>query len=132
MARGEQAGGVEDVAEQLPLLGEVDRLGARAEDPVAGILDALREPERRLAAELADDAEDLARLRLGVQHLEDVLERQRLEVEAVAGVVVGRDGLGVAVDHDGLVAGIRRARTTRARTSSRTRRPGRCGSGPSR
>ena len=34
---------------------------------------------------------------------EDVFERERLEVEAVAGVVVGGDRLGIAVDHDGLV-----------------------------
>ena len=45
--------------------------------------------------------------RLGVDDLEHVLERERLEVEPVAGVVVGRDRLRVAVDHDGLEAGIR-------------------------
>jgi hypothetical protein len=39
--------------------------------------------------------------------LEHVLGGERLEVEAVRGVVVGRDGLGVAVDHDGLEAGSR-------------------------
>ena len=33
-----------------------------------------------------------------------VLQRQRLEVELVGGVVVGGDGLGVAVDHDGVKA----------------------------
>ncbi len=36
--------------------------------------------------------------------VEHVFERERLEVEAVGGVVVGRDRLGVGVDHDGLVA----------------------------
>ncbi len=34
----------------------------------------------------------------------DVLEGERLEVQPVGDVVVGRDGLGVAVDHDGVVA----------------------------
>ena len=34
---------------------------------------------------------------------EHIFERERLEVEAVAGVVVGRDRLGIAVDHDGFV-----------------------------
>ena len=34
----------------------------------------------------------------------NVLERQRLKVEAVAGVVISRDGLGIAVDHDRLVS----------------------------
>ena len=39
------------------------------------------------------------------QIVSDVLARERLEEEPVAGVVVGRDRLGIAVDHDGLVAG---------------------------
>src|ERR1043166_7214835 len=33
-----------------------------------------------------------------------IFKGQRLEVEAVGGVVVGRDRLRIAVDHDGLVA----------------------------
>ena len=32
--------------------------------------------------------------------VEDVLQRERLEVEAIAGVVIGGYGLGIAVDHD--------------------------------
>ena len=56
------------------------------------------------------------RLRLGVDDLEHVLERQRLEVEPVAGVVVGRDRLGVAVDHDRLEPGVvQRERRVHAR-----------------
>ncbi len=43
---------------------------------------------------------------LGVEHVGHVLVGQRLEVQAVRGVVVGRDRLGVAVDHDRLVAGV--------------------------
>ena len=43
---------------------------------------------------------------LALEDLDDVFFGQRLEIEAVGGVVVGRDGLGVAVDHDGLVAGV--------------------------
>ena len=43
---------------------------------------------------------------LGAQDLQHVLRRQRLEIEPVRGVVVGRHGLGVAVDHDRLVAGV--------------------------
>ena len=48
-----------------------------------------------------------AGLLLGVHDLEHVLEGERLEVEPVGGVVVGGDGLRVAVDHHGLVAGLR-------------------------
>ena len=43
---------------------------------------------------------------LGLEHVGHVLGRQRFEVEPVRGVVVGRHRLGVAVDHDGLVAGV--------------------------
>ena len=60
------------------------------------------EPQRRLAAELDDHA-------LGLLDLDDrqhVLERQRLEVQPVGRVVVGRDRLRVAVDHHRVAAGL--------------------------
>ena len=59
------------------------------------------ELERSLAAELDDRAQRL----LAAVDRHHVLERQRLEVEPVRGVVVRRDGLRVAVHHDRLVAG---------------------------
>ncbi len=82
------------------------------------------EVERRLAAELHDDAPAFFLL-VDVEH---VFERERLEVEFVARVVVGRNGLGVRVDHDGLEAELLAARTRHGRSSSRTRCPARCGS----
>ncbi len=84
--------------------GEVPTIGQ------SGVLEAFGEAERGLAAELDDDADDagaargLAALVLGLEDLGDVFEGERFEVEPVGGVVVGGDGLGVAVDHDGLVA----------------------------
>ena len=63
-----------------------------------------RELQRRLPAELHDDAVERALLALFFADGEHVFERERLEVEAVRGVVVGRHRLGVAVDHDGLEA----------------------------
>ena len=42
---------------------------------------------------------------LGVDDLQHVFRRQRLEIEPVGGVVVGRHRFRIAVDHDGLVAG---------------------------
>ena len=41
---------------------------------------------------------------LGVDDLQHVLGGERLEIEPVGGVVVGRHRLRIAVDHDGLVA----------------------------
>ena len=101
-----QPGLGEHPPERAALLGEVDRPGRRADDRHAVVLEPLRQAERGLAAELADHAGDRSGLLLGVHDLEHVLEGQRLEVEPVGGVVVGRDGLGVAVDHHGLVAGL--------------------------
>ena len=43
---------------------------------------------------------------LGAQDLQHVLGGQRLEIEPVGGVVVGRHGLRVAVDHDRFEAGV--------------------------
>ena len=98
----------EHLAELAAVLGEVDRLGAGADDRHARVGEPLGQAERRLPTELHDHADDTgtacARRRFGVVDLEHVLEGQRLEVQPVGGVVVGRHRLGVAVDHDGLEA----------------------------
>ena len=89
---------VEQVAEAAAVLREVDRVDARAEDRHAALLQARGELQRRLAAELHDHAFGL----LDLDDPEHVFERQRLEVQAVGGVVVRGDGLRVAVDHHGV------------------------------
>ena len=65
-------------------------------------------------------------------HVEHALDGERLEVEPVRRVVVGRDGLGVRVHEDDLVPEPAERRARPASSSSRTRSPGRCGSAPSR
>ena len=86
--------------EAFAVLGGVDLVGGGADDRHPGGLERQGQLERGLAAELDDDS-----LRLLHMHdLEHVLQGQRLEIEAVGAVVVGGDGLGIAVDHDGLVA----------------------------
>ena len=79
---------------------EVPRIGTPA------LLERVRELQRRLAAELDDDALERPRLALLGEDLEHVLGGQRLEIEAVGGVVVGRHRLRIAVDHDRFVAGL--------------------------
>ena len=59
--------------------------GDGADDRHAGLLEVERELERRLPAVLDDHADRL----FLVDDLEHVLERQRLEVQPVGGVVVG-------------------------------------------
>ena len=57
---GGQAGLVEHVAEGAALLGQVDGLGAGADDRHARVLERLRQPQRGLPAELDDDPGDRA------------------------------------------------------------------------
>ena len=72
----------------------------RTEDAVTAFLDGASEPKRRLASELRHDADGL----LAIAHGEHLFRRERLEVETVRRVVVGGDGLRIAVDHHRLVA----------------------------
>ena len=76
---------LEQLAEAPAVLGQVDGLLRRAQDGDAGLGERAGDLERRLAAELHDDALGL----LVVDDVGDVLEGERLEVEAVGDVVVG-------------------------------------------
>ena len=87
-----------ELLEALAVFGDVDGLRRSANDGHPRTLERAAELERRLAAVLHDDALGL----LAVQHLEHILEGERFEIKAVGGVVIGRHGLRVAVDHDGL------------------------------
>ena len=87
-------------AEAAAVLGQVDRVDGRPQERHARVLKRLRQAQRRLAAELDDHALGL----LDLEHREHVLGGQRLEVEAVRRVVVGRDRLRVAVDHHRVAA----------------------------
>ncbi len=88
--------------EAVAVLRTVDRRGRRPPDRHARPIQPPRQLQRRLPAELHDHAFGL----LVLDEVHDVLERQRLEVQPVGGVVVGRDGLGVRVHHDRLEPGI--------------------------
>ena len=92
--------------EQVAVFGEVDESGWVPRIGTPAFSHGFGEVQRGLAAELHDDAMQGAVLLFGLEDLDDVFFGQRLEIEAVGGVVVGRDGFRVAVDHDGLVAGI--------------------------
>ena len=97
---------IEQLLEAVAVFGEVDAVGRGAEDRHAGRLERLGELQRRLAAELDDDAVQRAVLLLALEDLEHVLRGQRLEIEPVGGVVVGRDGLGLQLTMMVSIAGI--------------------------
>ena len=91
---------VEQSGEALAVLGKVDGIGLGAHDVHAALLEHARQLKRGLAAKRHHDAIGA----LNVDNVHDVLVGERLKVQAVGRVVVGRDGLGIAVDHDGLKA----------------------------
>ena len=94
---------VQQFAEALAVFRQIDRLGRRADDVHARRLQRQRQIQRRLSAELHDHAHRRSARSFVLADGKHVFQGQRLEVEAIAGVVVGRDRLRIAVDHDGLV-----------------------------
>ncbi|MNT62362.1 hypothetical protein D3C72_2000760 [compost metagenome] len=85
--------------ETLTVLGAVNRVRAGADNRYACGFQLARQFQRRLATVLHDNAFRL----LDAHDFQHVLQRYRLEVQTVGGVVVGRHGFWVTVDHDGLV-----------------------------
>ena len=94
---------VQQSAESLAVLGKVDGVGLRAHDLHAGIGERAGQLERGLAAERHHHAVGA----LHINDIHDILVGKRLEVQPVGRVVVGGDGFGVAVHHDGLEAAAR-------------------------
>ena len=97
---------IEQLLEAVAILGEIDGVGRGAEDRHLGLFQWLGKLQRRLAAELHDDAVQRAVGALGVDDLEHVLVGERLEIKPVRGVVIRRHRLRIAIDHDGLVADV--------------------------
>ena len=94
----------EQFVEVLAIFGEINRFGRCADDFHARFFQRQRQVQRSLPAKLHDHADVRALRGFVLVDRPNIFESQRLEVEAVAGVVVGRDGLRIAVDHDRLVA----------------------------
>ena len=123
---------VQLVAQRVPLLavlGEVDGRRRRAGDELGRQLTG--QLQRGLPAERHDDlrGHSPGRGRLGGDDVEHVLAGERLEVQTIAGVVVGATRSRGCSSPSPSRSRPRAARTRRARSSSRTRCPDRCGSG---
>ena len=80
--------------------GEVPRIGIFAASSAAASFSGVWPPSCTMTPE------QRAVALLDAHQLDHVLGGQRLEIEPVGGVVIGRDGLGIAVDHDRLDAGL--------------------------
>ena len=83
--------------EKFAVFGDFDALRRGADDVDAVLLQTQRQIKRGLAAELSDGAPAA----FALVNVEDVFEGKRLEEQFVARVVVGGDGFGVGIDHQG-------------------------------
>ena len=91
-----------DLLEATTVLSVTDSLRIGSDDGHTQLGQRLGQVDGRLTTERYDD-----RLRvLQVDHVHHILHREGLEVELVAGRIVGRNGLRVIVDDDCLVAGL--------------------------
>ena len=86
--------------EAVTVLCQVNCLWLSAHDRNASVLKSASKLDWSLATKGNNDAFWL----LNLNDIHDVFKGQRLEIQTVRGVVVRRDGLWVAVDHDGLIA----------------------------
>ena len=90
---------VNRMLEALTVFRAVDSVRAGADNRYACGFQGARQLQRRLAAVLDDNALRL----LDAHDFQHVFQGHRLEVQTVGGVIVGRHGFRVTVDHDGLV-----------------------------
>ena len=83
-------------AKIFAILGHLDAFHAGADDRHARARATRRQIQRRLAAKLHDHAIGLHL----IADIEHVFDRERLEEEHIAGVVIGANGFRIRVDHD--------------------------------
>ena len=94
---------LQQLAEALAILRQIDAFRRRAQDFYAGSLQREGEVQRSLASELHNHPNLRARGGLVLINSQHVFQGQGLEVQAVAGVVIGRHRFRIAIHHDGFV-----------------------------
>src|ERR1044072_1073030 len=92
----------EQRAESFAIFGEINRVSRRYNNRHAGFVQTHRKIQRRLSAKLDDHSFRF----LDVDDVHHVFEGQRFEIETIGSVVIGRNSFRIAVDHDGLEAGV--------------------------
>ena len=89
------------IAETAAVFGDIHVIERSTDDADTFFIQALGQFERRLPAELHDDAIGF----FVFDDLPEVFPENGFEVEFIGNVEIGGNGFGVAVDHDGFVAG---------------------------
>ncbi len=97
---------VQKLLEAFAVFGQINRVRRGAKDRDAFFVKRIGEFQRGLAAELHDDAVQGAVFLFDPEDFKHMLQRQGFKIQAVRSVVIGGHGFGVAVDHDGFIAGL--------------------------
>lgn len=84
----------------MSVLGIVNLLRVRSENVQAGLL----EPQSDVLRQLTTDADNDAISSFKFVDVHDSFEAQLFEVESIGFIEIGRDSLGVVINHDGLLA----------------------------
>ena len=84
----------------LAVFGRIDHVGARADDGHTRRFKPQCQLQGRLSAVLHNHPQGL----FALDNLQHIFQRQGLKVEPITRVVIGGNRLGIAVDHDGLIA----------------------------
>ena len=92
----------------LAVFGQINGVGRRAQNGDIGRFQRRSQFQRRLPAQLHDHPMQGAIALFHRNQLQYIFSRQWFKIQPVAGVIIGRDGFGVAIDHDGFIAHIRK------------------------
>ena len=103
--RLQQVGFLQQNLEPLAVFRQIDGVRRGAEDRNAFFFKRCGQFKWRLPAQLHDHTLERAVALFFAQNLDHVFGGQRLEVQTIRCVVIGRHGFRIAVDHDGLVTG---------------------------
>ena len=91
---------IDELLEAFAVFSAVDGVRTGADDLDAFCFERAADLERRLTAVLHDHAFRF----LDATDFQNIFERHRFEIQTIGSVIVGRNGLGVAIDHDRFVA----------------------------
>ena len=96
----------QQILKAVAIFSEINGVGVRAQNGNARLLKRLAQFQRGLAAKLHNDTGQFPGLHFALQKFQHVFLRQRLEIQPVGSVVIGRDGLGITIDHNAFDLGV--------------------------
>ena len=100
-----QAQFIEKALEAVAVFRQIDGIGRGAQNRNSGTFKGFGQFERCLAAELHNYPFQSAVFLFFGENFQNIFSRQRFKIKAVRCVIIGRNGFGIAIDHDGFITG---------------------------